>query len=272
VVRAGDGRHRPAVSEIARAYDRAAEAWARGPSRIYDVLADVLVSRSPVGLDGRTLLDVGAGRGAAGRAIERVGGRSFALDLSADMVRLTRAGGGSPGAAADALALPVATGSVDGVVASFSYNHVGDPAGALVEAARVTRPGGVVLASAYASDDDHPVKAAVEEAATAAGWSEPGWIGELRRAAVPLLATAERAAAVLAEVGLHGRADHIEVPFPELAPEHLVEWRLGMAQLAPFVAQLSPEARATVVADTLARLGDDPPPLVRRMIVIAAVT
>jgi ubiquinone/menaquinone biosynthesis C-methylase UbiE len=65
---------------------------------------------------------------------------------------------------ADARRLP-SHGSCAAVVAAFSYNHVPDPDAALVDAARVVGPGGVVLASAYATQDTHPVKAAVDRAA-----------------------------------------------------------------------------------------------------------
>ena len=259
-------------AEVGAAYGQAAEAWAAGPGRIYDALADELVARSPVRLAGRTLLDVGAGRGAASRALARVGARAVALDLAPEMIAATRDAGGPPGAVADAIALPVATDAVEGVAAAFSYNHLREPAAGLAEAARVTRPGGVVLASTYASDDSHPVREAVDDAATAAGWEPPGWIAAFRRETVPLMATVERAKDVLAAAGLgHGTVLHLEVPFPDLVPEDLVEWRLGMAQMAPFVAELSPPAQAALRLDALTRLGDDPPTLVRRIILLTAV-
>ena len=44
-------------------------------------------------------------------------------------------------------------------------------------------------------------------------------------------------------------------------------WRLGMAQLAPFVATLS----AALAADAEARLGSSPPALVRSLVVLTAV-
>jgi hypothetical protein len=45
-----------------------------------------------------------------------------------------------------------------------------------------------------------------------------------------------------------------------------------MAQVAPFVEGLPPEARERLVADAVARLGDDHPPLVRSIVVLAART
>ena len=45
-----------------------------------------------------------------------------------------------------------------------------------------------------------------------------------------------------------------------------------MAQLAPFVERLPPDARTQLVADAVARLGADHPPLVRSILVIVART
>jgi hypothetical protein len=58
------------------------------------------------------------------------------------------------------------------------------------------------------------------------------------------------------------------VPFPDLDAGALVDWRLGMAQTAPFVATLTPEARIALRADALDRLGAEPPELVRKVVVL----
>jgi SAM-dependent methyltransferase len=255
---------------MAAAYGRSAGAWAAGPSRIYDALAVELVARSPVPLGGRLVADVGAGRGAASRAVRRAGGTPIALDLAEGMLRAGPRSARAPSVVADAGALPLADGAVGAVVAAFSLNHLPDPAAGLAEAARATAARGVVLASAYASDDDHPVKGAVDAALRGAGWTPEPWVAEVRDDA-QRLATPERALAVARAAGLRAaRAEVVARAFPELAAEDLVRWRLGMAQVAPFVAGLPHEARATVVADALAHLGD-PPPLVRKMVVLTAV-
>jgi ubiquinone/menaquinone biosynthesis C-methylase UbiE len=260
----------PRLDGLADAYSQTGAAWQAGPGRVYDRLADELVARAPASLADRTVLDVGAGTGAASRAIVRAGGHPFACDLAPGMLA-AMAAEGWPGVAADARALPLGTRSVGAVVAAFSYNHVPEPALALAEARRVVAPGGAVLASAYASDDDHPVKAAVDAAERESGWEPAPWVTAMRSSAAPLLATVERAAAAAAAAGLeHTTVDHIEVPFPELGAEDLVAWRMGMAQLAPHLAARPEADRAVIAARALELLGDAPP-LVRRMIVIAAV-
>ena len=54
--------------------------------------------------------------------------------------------------------------------------------------------GGALLASTYAADDDHVVKAAVDQALSEAGWAAPGWYGEVK-AAMTSWGTVDAAAA-----------------------------------------------------------------------------
>lgn len=255
-----------------RAYDRAGVAWEQGPARlVYDHLAGLLVARSPVPLSGRVLLDVGAGTGAAGRHVDVAGGRTVAVDLSFGMLRANPAG---PGLAvvSQATQLAIAGGSVDGVVASFSFNHLPDPAAGLREADRVCRPGSPVLVSAYAADDHHPVKDAAEQALVEAGWAAEGWYDQLRRAAIPLLATPEGMADAAREAGLDGGAEQLQVEIPGLSADDLVTWRLGLAQAASFLADLDPATRQAVRRRARRLLGDHPPPLRRSIVVFAGLT
>jgi SAM-dependent methyltransferase len=255
---------------VGDAYSATGPAWQAGPGRVYDRLAEVLVDLSPVPLGGRRVLDVGAGTGAATRAIARAGGRPLAVDLASGMLAVDRRHR-PPCAAADGRHLPIATGSCGAVVAAFSFNHVPDPQRAFAEAARVVAPGGGVLASAYSADDDHPAKAAVDAAAREAGWRPDRWVDEMRSAMEPKLATCAGALSAARRAGLRGEASVIEVVFPDLGPADMVACRLGMAGLAPFVASLRPEQRQRLEARALELLGD-PEVLIRRMIVFRART
>jgi len=255
---------------VGNAYTATGAAWQHGPARIYDELAEVLVAASPITLANRVVLDVGAGTGAASRAIARAGGHPVAVDLALGMLAVDRVRR-PPATVGDGRHLPVASHTCGAVVAAFSYNHVPDPHLALVEAARVVIPGGAVAASSYAADDDHPVKAAVDAAAAAAGWRPEPWLADLRAGSIPVLATVEGAAAVAERAGLAAHTRVIEVPFPHLTGQDLVAWRLGMASLAPFVASLPFARRHALEADALDRLGD-PPMLVRRIVVLTATT
>ncbi|MEO5841010.1 MAG: class I SAM-dependent methyltransferase [Acidimicrobiales bacterium] len=253
---------------IAEAYSQTGAAWQAGPGAIYDRLATVLVDGAPSDLRDRLVLDLGAGTGAASRAISAVGGIPVALDAAFGMLATDRTR--RPAAVVgDACALPLRDRAVEAVVAAFSLNHLDDPVAGLREAARVTRRGGALLASAYAEDDTHPVKDAAEAAARAHGWEPPPWYPQMRAVAVPKLATVERAQAALAAAGLRGDARALRVAFPELGPEQLLAWRFGMAQLAPFVATLTTDARATMMRRARLLL-DDSQQLVRSIIVIVA--
>jgi SAM-dependent methyltransferase len=255
------------MTTIADAYSQTGAAWQAGPGAIYDRLATVLVDSRPGDLRGRIVLDLGAGTGAASRAIAAVGGIAIAADAAYGMLAADRHR--RPAAVVgDACALPMRDRSLDAVVAAFSLNHLDDPVAGLREAARVTRPGGAVLASAYAEDDTHPAKHAAETAAREHGWEPPPWYVHMRTDAVPKLASAERADAALRDAGLQGDAHGVRVSFPELGPDQLLAWRFGMAQLAPFVATLRADARAAMVRRARTLLDDEP--LVRSIVVLVA--
>lgn len=88
------------------------------------------------------VLDVGGGPGRAARALDA----SFrvVVDPAAGMVRQARRGD-LRAIRADGGRLPVRSASVDAVVVTDALHHVGDQRGLLAEAARVLRPGGVVV-------------------------------------------------------------------------------------------------------------------------------
>jgi ubiquinone/menaquinone biosynthesis C-methylase UbiE len=260
------------TSELARAYDRTGRAWERGPARlVYDRLARVLVGRSPVALAGRIVLDVGAGTGAACRSIRAAGATPLAVDISAGMLRADPAGRGLA-VVSDATRLAVATSSVDGLVAAFCFNHLDDPSQGFREAGRVCRPGSPVLVAAYASDDTHPAKDAVERALVEEGWVAEPWYETLRTAVVAQLATPAGMAGAAGAAGLVGGTDRLSVDLTDLGPDDLVTWRLGMASVAPFLARLDPAAQRRLRYRARHLLGDDPPALRRSVVVFAGLT
>jgi len=95
-------------------------------------------------------VDVGAGTGAVSSALAARRARPVAVDLSIDMLAWN-ARAGPPCVVADIRALPSAAGRVDASVAAFVLNHLTEPLGGLAELARVTRPGGAVLAAVFSN-------------------------------------------------------------------------------------------------------------------------
>ncbi len=255
---------------MAAAYSAAGDTWQKGPGRIYDRLAAALVAGSPTPLDGRAVLDLGSGTGAASRAARAAGARSVtALDAAIGMLR-SEAAQRPQAVVADVQQLPFASVSFDTVLAAFCLNHLASPTRAFEEIGRVLRPSGSLLASAYADDDDHPVKGAVDAAAFDLGWRRATWATAMRDEAAPLLSTPDRAVAEARRARLrNANASVVRVAFPELSADALIEWRLGMAHLQAFVAQQSVAARAALCDAARARLGEDPPTLVRSFVALS---
>jgi SAM-dependent methyltransferase len=92
-------------------------------------------------LTGRRVLDVGAGDGRLARALRGAGAHVVAVDPDPDMAGLTV---GLP-------ELPFEDGAFDLVVAAFVVNHLDDPRAGVAEMARVTAPGGRVVATIWPS-------------------------------------------------------------------------------------------------------------------------
>ncbi len=253
-------------TEFANAYSNSGAAWAIGPARIYSKLARVLLGCSPIELSGATLLDLGAGTGAASRAAAELGAHTFALDMALGMLR---AGPHSRAVVGDACALPFRDNAFDAVVAAFSLNHLPQPRVALEECVRATKPGGIVLASAYAKDDFHPIKQAVEDAARNHGWTAPAWRAEFSEKVAPILSTAEGFQHEAAAASLDAEVRNIVVSMDEVTPEQLVDWRLGMPWIAPFADALDPDERLSLAKEAVMSLPDCPP-LKRSMLVLIA--
>jgi SAM-dependent methyltransferase len=101
---------------------------------------------------GQRVLDVGCGTGALTTVLAAIGGpeRVAAVDPSEPFVEECRAR--VPGAdvrVAAAEALPFGDGEFDRALAQLVFHFVQDPAAAVAEMARVTRPGGVVAACVW---------------------------------------------------------------------------------------------------------------------------
>lgn len=104
--------------------------------------------------DDAFVLDVASGPGNVAREIVRAGARGVvAVDLSFNMLA---AGARTPDPRiswinGDAMALPFADATFDAVTISFGLRNVPDPATALAEFARVTRPGGRLVVCEFAA-------------------------------------------------------------------------------------------------------------------------
>lgn len=248
------------MSEIGAAYDAAATAWRSGPARAYARLAGALLEHAPVALAGARVLDVGAGSCVASIEARRRGaGLVVATDLAAGMLVP-----GLPAAVADAEALPFADATFDLVVQGFLLNHLDDPVPALVEARRVAP---AVVASMFDPAWEHPAKQVVDEVMAEAGFVVPDWYARMQRREQRDSEAMRRCARTAGYTDV--RATVIEVEPGLGTPGALVDWRWGMAHLAPFVASLTPQRRAAC-RERAEQAVSGLPPVVVAMLVLSA--
>jgi len=123
-------------------WEKAAGDYAATFARASGEFLDALLDAGRVGRETR-VLDLCCGPGLAALAAAARGAAASGLDFSPKMLELARANG--PALRfdqGDAEAIPLASASVDAVVANFGIHHVPRPERAAAEAFRVLRPGG----------------------------------------------------------------------------------------------------------------------------------
>ena len=246
--------------------------WALGAELVYRPIAAALVANSPHRLAGRTVLDAGAGTGAASAALRRCGATVLALDLSPAMLAW-QAASRPPSAVADIRALPLPARSVDDAVAAFVLNHLADPAAGLAELARATRPGGAILAAVFAADSRSPARDRIDAAAGAAGWAPPAWYRALKATAAAVLGTAEAMAAAARAAGLaHIHAEQRAVDVGVTQPAQLVRYRLGHPAFTAWLDAIGPARASAFAADAERAIGDAMPPYRPSVVFLRALT
>jgi SAM-dependent methyltransferase len=201
------------------------------------------------------LLEVGAGSGAVTRRLRRAFPDLpvIALDLDADLLA-NAATAGVPLVRADAHALPFPDASIGCVLLRYVLQHVADPAAILVEARRVLRPGGLLVA--------------VEVDGALPGLVEP-YFPELA-AIYGKLSTAQHSAGGDRQIGRRltrllrgaGLTEVVLRPFATASDDHPIDAfapHLGPERLAPLVASGTlPFAAFALAADRWQRIRTDP--------------
>lgn len=225
-------------SAPAAAYTSAASGWARAAAGVYQPLADALVARTPHPLADRLVLDACAGTGCGESALRQVGARVVATDVSEGMLRHRRADR-APCAVSDVCRLCLGSDSVDDVILPFVLNHLPAPAAALGEAARVTRPGGVILASVFSDASKSTARDRIDEVALSEGFEPPDWYVTLRDTYASLVGRVELLHDCAESAGLR-RVDVAETTVETglTNASDLVDYRLSMAQYAAWLGTL----------------------------------
>ncbi|MCU1427465.1 MAG: class SAM-dependent methyltransferase [Actinomycetia bacterium] len=261
------------LTDVRDAYEASVSAWANGPDAYYRRLGDALVSAAAAARDlhGAAVLDVGAGTGAVSAAAFAAGAFSVvAVDLAFGMLRYD-AGDRPAGAVADTLALPFMGASFDVVAAGCVLNHLPRPDHALREMARVTGPGGCVLASTFGTTEAHPVKEQVDRALATFGFRNPAWHDAMKRDIEPRTATPDGLLAAATAAGISvARVDTLVIDSGLRTAEDFVHWRLGMASTAPFFAGLDDRSRRGAFDAAVEAVGMSPPPFAPTLLVLVA--
>ena len=133
-------------SDVARMFDRVAARYdltndvlSLGQDRLWRKATIAALGCTP----GDRVLDIAAGTGTSSEPLADAGVDVVPADFSLGMLRVGRRRRPDlPFTAADATHLPFADGSFDAVTMSFGLRNVSEPAAALAEFRRVTRPGG----------------------------------------------------------------------------------------------------------------------------------
>lgn len=142
---------------VAKGYDRTNTVLSFGRDRAWRRETRAALALHP----GELVLDVAAGTGVSTEELGRSGARVVGLDLSLGMLDVGRQA--RPEVmlvAGDALALPFADAAFDAVTISFGLRNVVDLDGALLELARVTRPGGRLVICEFSQPVLAPLRTA----------------------------------------------------------------------------------------------------------------
>ena len=232
--------------EIRDTYSDAAASWATGPSQVYRLLADALVACIPDDVRGRRVLDLGAGTGVASDTLGDSGAQVIAADVAYGMLR-HNSGSRPPAVCADAARLPFRAGAFDHVVAAFVLNHVPDLVAAFTELARTVRPGGTIAASSFPTERQHPAKEAIGEIIDSAGFVPPNWFATFKAEREGPSGSEAALARAAGAAGLT-RIDvyDLDVDVSSVGADGLAAYRLGMAQVQPFLLALDDAPRAEV--------------------------
>jgi len=142
--------------DVAGKYDLTNDVLSLGQDRLWRRA----VVRAVAAVPGERVLDIAAGTGTSSEPFADAGVEVVPADFSLGMLAVGNRRRPDLGfTAADAMRLPFADESFDAVTMSFGLRNVADPAVALAEFRRVTRPGGTLVVCEFS----RPVNGAFRE-------------------------------------------------------------------------------------------------------------
>ncbi len=145
--------------QVAPRYDRTNDILSMGQDRIWRRAVTREIDPRP----GMRVLDLGAGTGTSSEPLADAGADVVPADFSEGMLAEGRRRRPDlPFTHADAMDLPFEDASFDVVTISFALRNVADPAVALREMARVTRPGGRLVLCEFSTPTVTPFRTVYE--------------------------------------------------------------------------------------------------------------
>ena len=140
---------------VAARYDLTNDVLSLGQDRLWRKATIAALGCTP----GDRVLDIAAGTGTSSEPLADAGVDVVPADFSLGMLRVGRRRRPDlPFTAADATRLPFADASFDAVTMSFGLRNVSDPAAALAEFRRVTRPGGRLVVCEFSRPVNGPFR------------------------------------------------------------------------------------------------------------------
>jgi len=140
---------------VAARYDLTNDVLSLGQTRLWRRAVGRAVDARP----GQRVLDLAAGTGSSSVPFVTAGADVVACDFSLGMLRVGKQARPELDLlAGDALRLPFADGVFDAVTISFGLRNVSDVDAALVEMARVTRPGGRLVVCEFSHPTWRPLR------------------------------------------------------------------------------------------------------------------
>ena len=134
--------------QVAARYDLVNDVLSIGQDRAWRRRTVEAVNPRP----GQRILDLAAGTGTSSQPLEYAGATVVPTDLSLGMLQVGKRRRPTLSfVAADALRLPYADAAFDAVTISFGLRNMADPAAALREVRRVTRPGGTIVVCEFST-------------------------------------------------------------------------------------------------------------------------
>jgi SAM-dependent methyltransferase len=170
----------------------------------------------------------------------------------------------------DVCSLPFLDATFDAAVSAFAISHVDDPVRALAEMRRVVRAPGLIVAAVFGAAANAS-KDVINEVAVQYGFEPPDWYRHLKAQTEPLTNTPDLLRGCANAAGLETVVvDDIEVDSEISTPGDIVDYRVGMAHLAPFVNSLTAVQRERFLRDATSAVRERGQPIRPRVLIMSS--